>query len=75
MIVKLIITFNIHFFNFYFIVVTTQVRFAHTDLRVPDFTPYRRESVKNADRKSKGVEDRNAFTYLLVGGKLTIFFS
>lgn len=48
--------------------VTTQVRFAHTDLVVPDFSPYRRDSVKNPNRKNTSTADRNSFTYLIVGG-------
>lgn len=48
---------------------TTQVRFAHTDLRVPDFSAYRRDATKSAARLNKSADDRNAFTYLLVGGK------
>jgi ubiquinol-cytochrome c reductase iron-sulfur subunit len=49
--------------------VGTQVRFAHTDLQVPDFTEYRRDAVKRPNRKSKdSVDDRKTFTYLLVGG-------
>uniref|UniRef100_A0A6B2E6S3 Cytochrome b-c1 complex subunit Rieske, mitochondrial n=1 Tax=Phlebotomus kandelakii TaxID=1109342 RepID=A0A6B2E6S3_9DIPT len=50
--------------------VTTQVRFSHTDLRVPDFSPYRRDSVQKASRKSDSADDRNSFTYLLVGSSL-----
>ncbi|XP_054282442.1 cytochrome b-c1 complex subunit Rieske, mitochondrial [Macrosteles quadrilineatus] len=49
--------------------VTTQVRFAHTDIQVPDFTFYRRSATK--DPKSKRLENddsRKAFTYLIVGG-------
>lgn len=49
--------------------VTTQVRFAHTDLQTPDFTAYRRDSTKNPNRQNKTTADRNSFTYLLVGGK------
>ena len=48
---------------------TTQVRFAHTDLPVPDFSAYRRDSTKNLNRKNTNTADRNAFTYLMVGGK------
>ncbi|XP_059616577.1 cytochrome b-c1 complex subunit Rieske, mitochondrial [Phlebotomus argentipes] len=52
-------------------VVTTQVRFSHTDLRVPDFSAYRRDSVSKPTKKSStSVEDRNSFTYLVVGGSL-----
>lgn len=43
-------------------------RFAHTDLAVPDFSAYRRDSTKNLKRKNTNTADRNSFTYLLVGG-------
>ncbi|KAH8377006.1 hypothetical protein KR093_002695 [Drosophila rubida] len=42
-------------------------RQGHTDLQVPDFTPYRRESVKDACRRTQSTEERKAFSYLLVG--------
>jgi len=48
--------------------VNTQVRFAHTDLAVPDFSAYRRDSTKNLNRKNTNNADRNSFTYLIVGG-------
>jgi ubiquinol-cytochrome c reductase iron-sulfur subunit len=46
---------------------STQVRYAHTDIEVPDFTPYRRNDVKqpNADAESSSAS-RKAFTYLVV---------
>lgn len=47
--------------------VTTQVRFSHTDLQVPDFSPYRRDAVKDANRKNTSAEDRKAFSYMLAG--------
>jgi len=43
-------------------------RFAHTDLAVPDFSAYRRDSTKNLKRKNTNTADRNSFTYLIVGG-------
>jgi ubiquinol-cytochrome c reductase iron-sulfur subunit len=43
-------------------------RFAHTDIPVPDFSAYRRDSTKNLRTKNTNAGDRNAFTYLLVGG-------
>lgn len=49
--------------------VNTQVRFAHkthNDLEVPDFGPYRRDSVKVADRKDKSSEDRKVFTGAMI---------
>ncbi|KAG8247380.1 hypothetical protein J6590_062443 [Homalodisca vitripennis] len=49
--------------------VTTQVRWAHTDIQVPDFSSYRRKATR--DPTSKNVnsdESRKAFTYLIVGG-------
>jgi len=37
---------------------------------VPDFSDYRRDSTKRAATKASSAEERRAFTYLLVGGKL-----
>jgi len=34
---------------------------------VPDFSPYRRESVKDSRRRNETAEERKAFSYLLVG--------
>ncbi|XP_014248104.1 cytochrome b-c1 complex subunit Rieske, mitochondrial [Cimex lectularius] len=49
--------------------VTTQVRFAHTDIPVPDFSPYRRASVQDPKTSSKQSDDsRKTFSYLVVGG-------
>uniref|UniRef100_A0A069DQS1 Cytochrome b-c1 complex subunit Rieske, mitochondrial n=1 Tax=Panstrongylus megistus TaxID=65343 RepID=A0A069DQS1_9HEMI len=49
--------------------VTTQVRYAHTDLTVPDFSDYRRNSVKDPSAQTRDSEDaRKSFTYLVVGG-------
>jgi len=42
-------------------------RFAHTDIPVPDFSDYRRNSSRNLKLKNTNTGDRNAFTYLLVG--------
>jgi len=47
----------------------TSVRYAHTDLRVPDFSDYRRSDVADPKAKAKeSVASRNAFTYLIAGG-------
>uniref|UniRef100_A0A182Q555 Cytochrome b-c1 complex subunit Rieske, mitochondrial n=1 Tax=Anopheles farauti TaxID=69004 RepID=A0A182Q555_9DIPT len=46
----------------------TQIRCAHTDIRVPDFSDYRREQVKRPNARNDSADDRAAFTYLLVGG-------
>lgn len=46
---------------------TTQVRFAHTDIQVPDFNDYRRDSTKRANSKAQSAEERKAFSYALVG--------
>lgn len=47
----------------------SQVRYAHTDITVPDFTEYRRETTAAANRPAEaGSVDRRAFTYMLVGG-------
>ncbi|XP_041375636.1 cytochrome b-c1 complex subunit Rieske, mitochondrial-like [Gigantopelta aegis] len=48
---------------------TQQVRFAHTDIQVPDFDFYRRNTVKDASKPSQETAmARKAFTYLMVGG-------
>lgn len=47
--------------------VTTQVRCAHTDIQVPDFTPYRRKANERSTAKNTNPEERKTFTYLLVG--------
>ncbi|XP_050704065.1 cytochrome b-c1 complex subunit Rieske, mitochondrial-like [Eriocheir sinensis] len=51
------------------VAVTSQVRYAHTDIQVPDFSDYRREDVKDARAKStESASSRRSFTYMLVGG-------
>lgn len=47
---------------------TGQIRLAHTDIQVPDFSDYRREQVKRPNAKNDSADDRAAFTYLMVGG-------
>ncbi|KAF2878944.1 hypothetical protein ILUMI_27217 [Ignelater luminosus] len=48
--------------------VSTQVRFAHTDIQVPDFSPYRRTEVNQPNIKSSESEDaRRNVTYLIAG--------
>lgn len=48
--------------------VTTQVRFSHTDLQVPDFSAYRRDSTKDpAKRNRDTASSRKNFTYLIIG--------
>jgi ubiquinol-cytochrome c reductase iron-sulfur subunit len=56
--------------------VTTQVRFAHTDIQVPDFSAYRRKDVQDSTAVSRRSEDaRKSFTYLVVGGLFGYIFS
>ncbi|KAK9719554.1 Ubiquinol-cytochrome c reductase 8 kDa, N-terminal [Popillia japonica] len=46
----------------------TQVRFAHTDITVPDFSEYRKDEVQKPNvRTSESVDSRKNFTYLMVG--------
>lgn len=54
-----------------FILVSTQaVRLAHTDIRVPDFTEYRRDATKDpASRNRDNADARKNFTYLMAGSK------
>lgn len=47
--------------------VTTQVRFAHTDIQTPDFSDYRRKSVERPASKNVSGEERKTFTYLMTG--------
>ena len=45
------------------------VRFAHTDIRVPDFSEYRRDQTMDPQKPAvTSAVDRQMFTYLLVGG-------
>lgn len=45
---------------------------AHTDIKVPDFSDYRRDSTKRSTARVETAEERKAFTYLLVGGKIKL---
>jgi len=48
---------------------SSQMRYAHTDVQVPDFSYYRRESNKDPDKATQaGDASRKAFSYLMVGG-------
>lgn len=48
--------------------VSFQIRWAHTDITVPDWSGYRRPSTKSPNTPSKDTEDsRKSFTYLLSG--------
>lgn len=48
---------------------SVQIRLAHTDVKVPDFDYYRRDSVKDPNKRT-GDNDapRKAFTYMIVAG-------
>ncbi|XP_066254297.1 cytochrome b-c1 complex subunit Rieske, mitochondrial-like [Euwallacea similis] len=49
--------------------VSTQIRWTHTDITVPNFDNYRRPSTKDPERKATNSEDsRKNFTYLIAGG-------
>ncbi|XP_045582200.2 cytochrome b-c1 complex subunit Rieske, mitochondrial [Procambarus clarkii] len=51
------------------IAVSSQVRCAHTDIQVPDFSAYRRDAVKDPHAKAKESSSaRKNFTYMIVGG-------
>ena len=48
---------------------TSQIRLAHTDVKMPDFSAYRREAVVDAATNAKTSDAaRKSFTYLVVGG-------
>lgn len=46
----------------------TQVRFSHTDVTVPDFSPYRRDVSQDPGKPNTSEISRRAFTYLMVAG-------
>jgi len=48
---------------------STSVRYAHTDIRVPDFSDYRRSELQDRTARNRDSHAaRNSFTYLIVGG-------
>lgn len=60
-------------FGYFFYDSTTHTIFflanrqGHTDLQVPDFSPYRRDKVQDSRRRNDTAEERKAFSYLMVG--------
>lgn len=53
-------------------VTATQIRTLHTDFKVPDYTDYRRNSVKDPSASNRDTyENRNAFTYMVLGTAVT----
>ncbi|XP_072321039.1 cytochrome b-c1 complex subunit Rieske, mitochondrial [Eucyclogobius newberryi] len=49
------------------------VRFAHTDLRIPDFSDYRRPEVQDPNKSSQGSsESRRTFSYVVTGASTVI---
>lgn len=56
------------FFFLLFILGKTQVRFSHTDVSMPDFNAYRRESSMDPTKPNTTEISRRAFTYLMVAG-------
>jgi len=47
---------------------STQVRFAHTDLKVPDFSAYRKESVQRSNVDQKESDSQRKMTYNVIAG-------
>ena len=46
-----------------------QVRFAHTDMQVPDFSSYRKDSTNNPSQTAEATAtNRKSFSYLFAGG-------
>lgn len=53
-------------------VTATQIRLIHTDFKMPDYTSYRRNSVKDPKTSNRDTfENRNAFTYMVLGTAAT----
>lgn len=49
--------------------VPTQVRFAHSDISVPDFSAYRRKETQDpTSRAAENADGRQSFSYLVAGG-------
>lgn len=49
---------------------SSQVRYAHTDIQIPDFSAYRRDETQDSRSKTtESAASRKSFTYMLVGGK------
>ena len=46
----------------------SQVRFSHTDINMPDFGDYRRETTRDTSLASQSDLSRRAFTYMVVAG-------
>lgn len=47
---------------------SSRVRYAHSDIRVPDFSDYRRQDVQDSKKSSQSSSDtRKGFSYLLTG--------
>ncbi|XP_078257771.1 cytochrome b-c1 complex subunit Rieske, mitochondrial [Rhinoraja longicauda] len=50
------------------IILSSRVRYAHSDIRVPDFSEYRRQDVQDSKKSSQSSSDtRKGFSYLLTG--------
>jgi len=50
------------------ILAATSVRYAHTDIRVPDFSDYRRaDTLDNKSNNRESAASRQTFTYMIVG--------
>jgi len=48
---------------------TSSVRYAHTDIKYPDFSDYRRDAVKDGKSKNReSAASRQMFSYLIIGG-------
>jgi len=66
----------VHFFIKYFCDLfeeSQQVRYAHTDIHIPDFSSYRRASVMDKKHSSEASSPgRKMFSYVIVGGNTKI---
>lgn len=58
-----------YYISFNLISVGHQYRLAHTDLRIPDFSDYRRSSNKDLTKPNKDtIDERRAYVYLCTAG-------
>ena len=63
------VDFTMFHLHVYVLLGSSQIRLAHTDVSFPDFTAYRRDSVKDPSADSEAsAPARKAFTYIITAG-------
>lgn len=58
------------------ILAATQVRFAHSDIAIPDFSAYRRKESQDPTAKaSESIDGRQSYAYLVAGGMFVLNYT